>query len=212
MDTAILLEAIAGYDEFDATSVDWPTDNYTAALSAKEKLRIGVVRDVFFEKLDSEIAAAMNQALKLIGDLSREVLEVKLPTTPAAVQAPEVYAVHARYFASTPELYRPWMRERLAQAAAVDTLSYVISRRELDQVRRTIDAVFATVDLLVTPTTPVPPITIEEALNMTTPPLPGELWLRNTRPFNAYGLPTYSFRVGLRSGTSDRLANRRAAL
>ena len=196
MDTAILLEAIAGYDEFDATSVDWPTDNYMAALDTKERPRIGVVRDFFFEELDPEIDAAMNQALKVIGNLSREVLEVKLPTTPAAVQAPEVYAVHARYFASTPELYRPWMRERLAQAAEVDALSYVISRRELDQVRRTIDAVFATVDLLVTPTTPVPPITIEEALNMTIPPPPGELWLRNTRPFNAYGLPTISIPCG----------------
>jgi hypothetical protein len=39
------------------------------------------------------------------------------------------------------------MRERLAQAAEVDT-SYVSSRRELDQVRRTINAVFSTVDLL----------------------------------------------------------------
>ena len=88
------------------------------------------------------------------------------------------------------------MRERLAQAAEVDTLSYVVGRRELDQVRRAINGVFSTVDLLVTPTTPVPPITIEEALNMTTPPLPGELWLRNTRPFNAYGLPTISIPCG----------------
>ena len=196
MDTAILLEAIAGYDEFDATSVDWPTDNYTAALGTKERPRIGVVREPFFEALDSEIEDATNRALKVIGDMSMEILEVKLPATPAAVQAPEVYAVHAKYFASTPKLYRPWMRERLAQAAAVDALSYVISRRELDQVRSTINAVFSTVDLLVTPTTPVPPITIEEALNMTTPPLPGELWLRNTRPFNAYGLPTISIPCG----------------
>jgi len=196
MDTAILLEAIAGYDPVDATSVDWPTDNYMAALDTKERPRIGVVREPFFEALDPEIEDATNRALKVIGDLSVEVLEVKLPPTPAAVQAPEVYAVHAKYFASTPELYRPWMRERLAQAAAVDALSYVISRRELDLVRRTINAVFSSVDLLVTPTTPVPPITIEEALNMTTPPLPGELWLRNTRPFNAYGLPTISIPCG----------------
>jgi aspartyl-tRNA(Asn)/glutamyl-tRNA(Gln) amidotransferase subunit A len=134
--------------------------------------------------------------LKLIGEMGVEILEVTLPPTPTAVQAPEVYAVHAKYFASTPELYRPWMRERLAQAAEVDTLSYVVGRRELDQVRRAINGVFSTVDLLVTPTTPVPPITIEEALNMTTPPLPGELWLRNTRPFNAYGLPTISIPCG----------------
>jgi aspartyl-tRNA(Asn)/glutamyl-tRNA(Gln) amidotransferase subunit A len=196
MDTAILLETIAGYDEFDSASVDWPTNNYTTALGAAEKLRIGVEREPFFEALDPEIEEATNRALKLIGEMGVEVLEVKLPSTPTAVQAPEVYAVHAKYFNSTPELYRPWMRERLAQAAAVDTLSYVLARQELEEVRRAINAVFCTVDLVVTPTTPVPPITIEEALNMTTPPLPGELWLRNTRPFNAYGLPTISIPCG----------------
>lgn len=196
MDMATMLEAIAGYDEFDATSADWPIDDYRAALGAKKRFRIGVVRDGFFEGLDLEIEDAMNQALKLIAEISGEVVEIKLPPTPTTVQAPEVYAVHAQYLARTPELYRPWMRERLEQAAAVDTVSYVLGRRELEQVRRAVNAVFSTVDLLVTPTTPVPPITIEKALNMTTPPLPGELWLRNTRPFNAYGLPTISIPCG----------------
>ena len=61
--------------------------------------------------------------------------------------------------------------------------------------RRSIEDVFAKVDLLITPTTPVPPITIDEALNMSPDPA-GELWLRNTRPFNAYGLPTISIPCG----------------
>jgi aspartyl-tRNA(Asn)/glutamyl-tRNA(Gln) amidotransferase subunit A len=65
-------------------------------------------------------------------------------------------------------------------------------------VRRTINDVFAEVDLLVTPTTPVPPITIEEASNMSPNPA-GEIWLRNTRPFNAYGLPTISIPCGFTS-------------
>jgi aspartyl-tRNA(Asn)/glutamyl-tRNA(Gln) amidotransferase subunit A len=66
-------------------------------------------------------------------------------------------------------------------------------------VRRTVSHVFAEVDLLITPTTPVPPITIEEASNMPPPPPPGEVWLRNTRPFNAYGLPTISIPCGFTS-------------
>jgi aspartyl-tRNA(Asn)/glutamyl-tRNA(Gln) amidotransferase subunit A len=44
----------------------------------------------------------------------------------------------------------------------------------------------------------VPPITITEALNMSPDPA-GELWLRNTRPFNAYGLPTISIPCGFTS-------------
>jgi aspartyl-tRNA(Asn)/glutamyl-tRNA(Gln) amidotransferase subunit A len=65
-------------------------------------------------------------------------------------------------------------------------------------VRRTVNEVFAEVDLLITPTTPVPPITIEAALNMSPNPA-GEVWLRNTRPFNAYGLPTISIPCGFTS-------------
>jgi aspartyl-tRNA(Asn)/glutamyl-tRNA(Gln) amidotransferase subunit A len=58
-----------------------------------------------------------------------------------------------------------------------------------------VNDVFAEVDLLITPTTPVPPITIDEASNMSPNPA-GEVWLRNTRPFNAYELPTISIPTG----------------
>jgi aspartyl-tRNA(Asn)/glutamyl-tRNA(Gln) amidotransferase subunit A len=88
------------------------------------------------------------------------------------------------------------MLERLKQAQAIDIVSYIRDRHELDRVRKSITQVFSDVDLLLTPTTPVPPITIDEALGMTTPPPAGELWLRNTRPFNVYGLPTISIPCG----------------
>ena len=195
-DAAIMLEAIAGYDPLDATSVDSPTDRYSLSLSSSARLRTGVVRKPFFEGLDPEIESSISDAFGLINDLSLEVSEVELPSTPASVQAPEVYAVHAKYFADSPDLYRPWMQERLRQAAAIEAISYVQDRRELDEVRCSINRIFETVDLLITPTSPVPPITIAEATQMTPPPPPGELWLRNTRPFNAYGLPTISIPCG----------------
>jgi len=194
-DTALLLQAIAGYDKLDATSVDWPVEPYTDTLNANIKPRIGIVRRPFFVDLDPEIDKAINNALKQISHLSADILEIDLPTTPSAVQAPEVYAVHSKYFTSSPDLYGPWMRERMRQAAAIDVVTYIEARQELDRVRRSVPDVFANVDLLVTPTTPVPPITLREAIEMSPEPA-GELWLRNTRPFNAYGLPTISIPCG----------------
>jgi len=211
-DAALMLEAIAGYDGLDVTCVDWPTEQYAEALNAKTDIRIGmrigVARQPFFADLDPDIELAMNEAIEVIRRMSAvsearpsgraspfEVIEVDLPSVPTGVQAPEVYAIHRNYYANTPELYRPWMRERLAQAATADTAAYVTDRFALERVRRTVNDVFSKVDLLITPTTPVPPITIEEASNM--PPAPaGEIWLRNTRPFNAYGLPTISIPCG----------------
>lgn len=197
-DAAIMLEAIAGYDARDVTSVDWPTEDYAQCanvLSTKTDLRIGVVREPFFADLNHEIELSINEAIEVIRNLSSQVLEVDLPSVPTAVQAPEVYAVHKNYYANSPELYLPWMRERLAQATTADTVAYVADRYALERVRRTVNDVFAEVDLLVTPTTPVPPITIEEASKMSPKPA-GEVWLRNTRPFNAYGLPTISIPCG----------------
>jgi len=195
LDTALLLQAIAGYDKLDTTSVDWPVESYTDSLNLRSKPRIGVVRRPFFDDLDPEIENAINNALKQISYLSSDILEVDLPATPGAVQAAEVYAVHSKYFSASPELYGPWMRERMRQAAAVDAATYIQARQELDRVRRSAPEVFVNVDFLVTPTTPVPPITLKEAMEMSPEPA-GELWLRNTRPFNAYGFPTISIPCG----------------
>ncbi|HZJ47145.1 MAG TPA: amidase [Pyrinomonadaceae bacterium] len=194
-DAAIMLEAIAGYDVQDVTSVDWPTEEYVNDLSGKTDRRIGVVRQPFFRNIDMAIESAMNEAIEVIRGMSSRVIEVDLPSVPTGVQAPEVYAVHKKYYADSPEFYLPWMRERLAQAATADTGAYVEDRFALERVRRTVNEVFAEVDLLITPTTPVPPITIEEASKMA-PSLAGEVWLRNTRPFNCYGLPTISIPCG----------------
>lgn len=195
IDTALMLQTIAGYDKLDTTSVDRPVDSYTEMLNTKTKPRIGIVRRPYFDALDPEIESAINEALKQLSKLSSDVLEIDLPSTPTAVQAPEVYAVHSKYLATSPDLYGRWMRERLEQAATMDTVAYIEARQELDRLRRCVGDVFSEVDLLVTPTTPVPPITITEALNMSPAPA-GELWLRNTRPFNAYGLPAISIPCG----------------
>ena len=194
-DTALLLQVIAGYDKLDTTSVDCPVGSYTENLNVKTKPRIGIVRRPFFDALDPEIENAMNEALKLLAEMSADVLEIDLPPAPAAVQAPEVYAIHAKHFAESPELYGQWMCERLKLATEIHTVAYIEARQELDRLRRSVHEVFERVELVITPTSPVPPITINEAMTMSPSPA-GELWLRNTRPFNAFGWPTISIPCG----------------
>jgi len=198
-DTALMLEAIAGYDRSDFTSVDYPTEKYAEFLGVSRRLRIGVARELFFDGLDSETSIAIENAIKVIGERSSDVVEIELPDVPTTIQAPEVLAIHQKYFDSSPELYRKWMRGRLKQATGVDTVNYIQGVQEMLRIRRSISDVFEKVDLIVTPTTPVPPLTIAEALEMSLPGPAGELWLRNTRPFNIYGLPTISIPCGFTS-------------
>lgn len=179
-DTALLLKAIADLEE---------------TPGAKSKPRLGIVRRPFFDDIDPEIDNAFNEALKTLRELSTDVLEIELPDTPTAVQAPEVYAVHAKDFAESPQLYGRWMRERLQMATEIDAVAYNEARQELDRLRHSASDLFSKVDFLVTPTSPVPPIAISEAIEMSPSPA-GELWLRNTRPFNAFGWPTISISCG----------------
>ena len=216
-DAAIMLSAIAGYDPRDSSSVEVPIPNYTAALRAKvSALRLGAPRAVFYEGLDPEVEAAMSKALGVLRRLTAGVRDVSLQPisnmiAPNIVLA-ENYAFHAPYFAKTPELYHSTISRNLRQGSEVTTAAYIQSRRELDAARRAIGAVFSNVDLLVTPTTAMPPPTIEEAVRLG---IELEV-IRNTAPFNVYGLPTISIPCGFTSSgclsvcrSADRVSARR---
>jgi aspartyl-tRNA(Asn)/glutamyl-tRNA(Gln) amidotransferase subunit A len=199
-DAALLLSAIAGYDPGDNSSANVPIPDYTMALRAKTStLRVGIPRAVFYDRLDPEIDAAMTKALAVLRRLTAGLQEVSLPPVSATI-APNIvlaenYAFHEPYFLKTPQLYQAAIRRNLQQGSKVTTAAYIQSRRELDEARRVIATVFSKVDLLVTPTTAVPPPTIEEALRLG---IELEL-IRNTLPFNVYGLPTISIPCGFTS-------------
>jgi aspartyl-tRNA(Asn)/glutamyl-tRNA(Gln) amidotransferase subunit A len=76
------------------------------------------------------------------------------------------------------------------------------SRRQLDQIRHSVSRVFDTVDLVITPTAPVPPFAIADLTDPNTA-RPKELqMLHNTRPMNMLALPTISVPCGF---TADGL-------
>jgi len=59
-DAAILLKAIAGYDERDPTTVDVPVPDYARALKTPvSRLRLGIPRKPFFDEVDPEVAKAV---------------------------------------------------------------------------------------------------------------------------------------------------------
>jgi Asp-tRNA(Asn)/Glu-tRNA(Gln) amidotransferase A subunit family amidase len=100
------------------------------------KPRIGVARSPYFDEIDAEVEVAFNEALQEIGNFSADVVEVELPDTPGAIQGPEVYVLHSKYFAESPEKYGRWMQERLTQAATIDQAAYSEARRQLHHLRR----------------------------------------------------------------------------
>ncbi len=201
-DAAVVLQAIAGYDEEDITSADVPVADYVSALREDAKgMRVGVVRGYFFDELDGEVASAMERALRGIQSLGAELIEVRFGEnevpTDRTLQAAESYAFHAENVAKSPELYQAETVRRIRKGEAITAGEYIQRRRELDEARRSIRVVFADVDVLVMPTTPTLAPAIAELKAEPEALRPAELkLLRNTRPFNVWGLPAISVPCG----------------
>lgn len=82
-DAAIFLQAIAGYDAKDSTSLKVNIPDYTASLTpdlkAHGKVRIGVIKETFGEGLDSQVEQVVNKAIAQLQELGAEVQEISCP-------------------------------------------------------------------------------------------------------------------------------------
>jgi Asp-tRNA(Asn)/Glu-tRNA(Gln) amidotransferase A subunit family amidase len=202
-DAAVILQVIGGFDAGDINSEDIPVAEYVAGLGSRPKtLRIGVPRAYFFESVDPEIESAANQALSVLTKLGADIREIELEApTDRTVQSAESYAYHAEHVARTPELYQAETLRRIRTGADVSATDYIHRRRELEKARREIGKVFESIDVFITPTTPVLPPTIAELKENPERLRPTEiLLLRDTRPVNVWGLPAISVPCGFSRG------------
>jgi aspartyl-tRNA(Asn)/glutamyl-tRNA(Gln) amidotransferase subunit A len=92
-DAAPVLQAMAGMDPRDSTSVDRPVEDFTEALEQGVRgLRIGVPREHFGEGLDPDVAARVQEALERYAALGATLVDVELPNTPLSIPAYYVVA------------------------------------------------------------------------------------------------------------------------
>jgi aspartyl-tRNA(Asn)/glutamyl-tRNA(Gln) amidotransferase subunit A len=87
-DAALLLEAVAGHDPRDSTSVDRPVPSYAQTVNQPVAgLRIGVPKEFFGEGLDGEVEAAARAAQKEYQNRGATLVDVSLPHSPYALAA-----------------------------------------------------------------------------------------------------------------------------
>jgi aspartyl-tRNA(Asn)/glutamyl-tRNA(Gln) amidotransferase subunit A len=95
-DAALLLEAIAGHDPHDSTSVDRSVPAYSKSVDQPvQPLTIGVAKEYFVEGLDAEVEQSIRSALKVYESLGAKIKEVSLPHSP--------YAIAVYYLVATAE-------------------------------------------------------------------------------------------------------------
>jgi len=207
-DAALMLGAIAGYDELDPASVNVPVPNYCLTFQSQvSKLRLGIPRVPFFDGLDPEVEKAIAAAIEVLRGLAAEVRDITSPIVAAPlleiwtkVAGTESYTYHSKWLAESPEKYQAATRRRLLtptnagvqgqNSAEMKASTYLEARRQLDLLRREIRNVFANIDLLVLPTLPNPPATVAQGAD------PTIVSIRNTAPFSVLGLPALSLPSG----------------
>ncbi len=92
-DCALLLQAMAGFDDKDSTSVDQPVPDYSAELNQPlAGVRIGLPKEYFASGLDSTTADAIAAAVRQFQALGAEVRDISLPNADLAIPAYYVIA------------------------------------------------------------------------------------------------------------------------
>lgn len=87
-DCAIMLEAMAGFDPKDSTSLNLPVPQWAANLSADlTGKRVGIPREYRLDGMDPQIAALWDQGIAWLKDAGADVVEVSLPHTQYALAA-----------------------------------------------------------------------------------------------------------------------------
>ena len=192
-DAAIVLEAIAGHDPLEPSTVAGPVPDLRSGLGAGiAGMRLGVVRHFYQEdhRASDEVVGAMDAALALLGDLGAHIVEVRLPSIDdyqacyRAIMMTESFAIHASDLRTQPEKYSAVTRFRILPGVLLSAEDYAAALRfQRLLCERTRDAMIG-LDALITATT-YGPAPVQAAMapegSFVQPPL--------TNPFNIAQLP-----------------------
>jgi aspartyl-tRNA(Asn)/glutamyl-tRNA(Gln) amidotransferase subunit A len=226
-DAAAVLQALAGHDPRDSTSIDAPVPDYGAALTGDVKgLRLGVPREYFVAGMESGVERAVRAGIGVMEGLGAEIVEVSLPSTdhglatyyiitPAEASANLARYDGVRYGLSAgsddlmenylatrgagfgPEVKRRIILGTYALSAGYYDAYYLKAQQVRTLIKAEFDAVLSTVDALLAPTSPSVAFKIG---SKTDDPLLMYLNDACTLPVNIAGLPGISVPCGLSDG------------
>lgn len=200
-DVALLLQVLAGYDPDDPASINAPVDDYLSLEQSLAGLRLGVPIGYFFDDLHPEVEAAVRAAIEELARLGIDVREIRLPEAEAAHEASnvvllcEAFAYHRQRLRERPEEFGEDVRTRLQAGASMSGSDYALARRTQVEWQRRLARLFEEVDVLATPTTPIPAPRIEESAASGAVSAAFHL-ARLTRLFNLAGVPALSLPCG----------------
>ena len=205
-DAGIMLEAIAGFDVNDPTSLPSPVPNMLEGIGQDLRgIRIGFDENYATHDIDVELAEAVRIGVGTLADEGAEIVEVALPDVDEYVSAwptlcsAEAVLAHAATYPSQRDDYGPWFRGWLDMGAKVTGADYAKANNLRAACTGHLRSVFAEIDVLVCPSMSAPPHRVSPKMLYGTYGARDLKFQRFTVPFDYNGAPTLSVPCGVNS-------------
>ena len=162
-DTAMLLDAMSGYDANDPGSVDAQIPNYHAAsLSPQSAPRIGLIRTHFWEKATQETQDHADAMARLFAEAGAVVEDIELPTdlfdemlwAHRILMSTEGADFHREWFVDRADDYSPKVRVMIEDGLQVSAVDYLKAKDVQAAFTRDVTEAMRSFDVVMTPSTP----------------------------------------------------------
>lgn len=209
-DAALILQTLAGKDEFDATSSSVKVSDYISDMKKPKKLKIGVP-DEYFEGVTEDVKKALEKSLKILEKQGHTIKKVKLIppkysiSVYTIIQRAEVSSNLARYdgirYGNDRTYFGAEAKKRVMFGTYTLSYGYYDAYYKKAQKVRTMIIedfmrVFHDVDVIISPTTPVTALKLGESEKY---PFFGEMMDVLSEPSSIAGIPAITVPVGLDS-------------
>jgi aspartyl-tRNA(Asn)/glutamyl-tRNA(Gln) amidotransferase subunit A len=204
-DCALVMNAAAGYDPGDPTSINVAVPDYTRSLTGEMRgLRVGVPKEYLEAPLDPQVKRSVWKAVDRLNELGAIISEISWPmyryctAISSAIQMSEATAYHSQLIRTHGSRIYPPVRLRLEAGFFISASDYVQAQRARSRFYRESLDLFKKVDLLAGPTVPVTAFKIGTTRVNVADKTAGVIGLltQYTRPFNLNGFPAITVPCG----------------
>jgi aspartyl-tRNA(Asn)/glutamyl-tRNA(Gln) amidotransferase subunit A len=180
--------------------------HYTTAFSDElAGMRIGLPKYYFNEIMDSEVKRLYEKALQQLSDLGAVIVEVDTSFLTDVVNLAKVFGtsesgfVHKERIQSSLHMYSQDAKNTFTKSRGITALEYITALKKREELTRKVSDIFDTVDVMVTPTTPVTTSDVQTdriTMEGMTESI-GDCMIRYVSLFNITGHPALAVPAGL---------------
>ena len=164
-DAACLLQVMAGPDANDPVSSRRSVGDYQSAIVDPPAPRIGFLRRYFYDLADAETRRHVDGIVERLAQAGADIEELPLPDSietayvdQRLIMGVEAASFHEPMYRRQAEDYQPLIREMLAEGLATDGVVYTRALENRRQFTADMEQVAQQCDVLLTPSTPSPPL------------------------------------------------------